>query len=45
MTPDELIAVLERAAQLGIDPVRMLLALGFQPASPLAVSAGRVSAS
>ena len=32
ITPDELIKVLERGAAQGIDPRRILLALGFRPA-------------
>jgi hypothetical protein len=32
MTPDELIAVLQRGAAQGIDPCHILLALGFRPA-------------
>jgi|KBSSwiStaDraftv2_1062776.scaffolds.fasta_scaffold4053625_1 hypothetical protein len=30
--PDELVHLLRRGAQLGIDPRRILLALGFRPA-------------
>jgi hypothetical protein len=40
MTPDELIALLERGAKLGIDPRRVLLALGFR----LAETAGNEAA-
>ena len=40
MTPDELIALLERGAKQGIDPRRVLRALGFR----LAEAAGNEAA-